>query len=211
PLFVLTGRLQLLKEKLAAQDYGDMPADLKTIEEAAKRMTRVTERFLTLAKPAQLRQTQCDIRTILDETLEFLSNELMKNQIRLVTELAPDLPAIRSDPRQLQEAFLNLLLNAIQAMASSHGRGTLTVAANLHQAWIEVRIQDDGPGILPEHRPKLFEPFFSTKSAGEGTGLGLWTVRAIVMGLKGRVACETEVGRGTTFIVRLPVSEELNH
>lgn len=231
PLFVLTGRLQLLKEKLKARDYGTLPSDLEKLEEAAKRIAHVTERFLALARPAQFRQTRCDIRAILDETLEFLSNELMKSQIRLVIDASSALPPIRSDPHQLQEAFLNLLLNAMQAMVAAHGRGTLTVSAQLSPAgdrpepsaeqssvsgdgleepWIEVRIQDDGPGILPEHRPRLFEPFFSTKPANEGTGLGLWTVRTIIMSLKGRVTFETDVGRGTTFIVRLPVSEELN-
>ena len=266
PLFVLTGRLQLLKEKLASQDYGALPSDLEQIEEAAKRMAHVTERFLTLARPAQLQQARCDIRAILDETLDFLSNELMKSQIRLIVESPPNLPAIWSDPRQLQEAFLNLLLNAVQAMVAAHGRGTLTVSAQLvtdtgtrglsdtgkeerhgdaeegrggdtgtrrrgetgsaasplpsvsasgsvpaspaEGGWIEVRIQDDGPGVAPEHKTRLFEPFFSTKPPEQGTGLGLWTVRTIVMSLKGRVTFETEVGRGTTFIVRLPVSNE---
>ena len=217
PLFVLAGRVQLLKEKLAAQDYDALPSDLEKIEEAAKRIAHVSERFLTLTRPVQPLRAQCDIRAILDATLDFLSNELMKNQIRLVTELSPDLPAIQSDPRQLQGAFLNLILNAIQAMAEQ-GRGTLTVSAQLsavgdppsaqeqdrERQWIEVRIQDDGPGILPEHRPKLFEPFFSTKPAGEGPGLGLWTVRTIVMALGGTVTCESEVGRGATFILRLP-------
>jgi PAS domain S-box-containing protein len=217
PLFVLAGRVQLLKEKLAAQDYDALPSDLEKIEEAAKRIAHVSERFLTLTRPVQPLRAQCDIRAILDATLDFLSNELMKNQIRLVTELSPDLPVIQSDPRQLQGAFLNLILNAIQAMAE-HGRGTLTVSATLsavgappsaqeqdrERQWIEVRIQDDGPGILPEHRPKLFEPFFSTKPASEGTGLGLWTVRTIVMALGGAVTCESEVGRGATFILRLP-------
>jgi two-component system cell cycle sensor histidine kinase/response regulator CckA len=217
PLFVLAGRLQLFKEKLETRDYGALPADLAKIEEAAKRIAHVSERFLTLTRPVQPLRTQCDIRAILDATLAFLSNELMKNQIRLVTELSPDLPAIQSDSRQLQGAFLNLILNAIQAMAEQ-GRGTLTVSATLsavgdplsaqeqdrERQWIEVRIQDDGPGILPEHRPKLFEPFFSTKPAGEGTGLGLWTVRTIVMALGGTVTCESEPGRGATFILRLP-------
>ena len=261
PLFVLTGRLQLLNEKLAARDYGALPSDLDKIGEAAKRMTRVMERFLTLARPAHLQHAWCDIRTILDETLDFLSNELMKSQIRLVVETPPDLPAIWSDPRQLQETFLNLLLNAVQAMVAAHGKGTLTVSAALvtdgetrgpgdgeqarrgdaekgrggdteiaasprlpvpasadtghgdtetrgqgeGERWIEVRIQDDGPGISPEHRAKLFEPFFTTKPPEEGTGLGLWTVRMIVMALGGAVTCESEVGRGATFIVRLPV------
>jgi signal transduction histidine kinase len=102
-------------------------------------------------------------------------------------------------------------------MAAAHGGGTLTVRAQLSAVspqpsaqeqggpWIEVRIQDDGPGIAPEHRAKLFEPFFSTKPPEEGTGLGLWMVRTFVVTHQGTVDYETEVGRGTTFIVRLPV------
>ncbi len=69
-----------------------------------------------------------------------------------------------------------------------------------------MRIQDDGPGIAPEHRARIFEPFFSTKPAGRGTGLGLWTVRSHVMGMQGTVSVDTEVGKGTTFIVHLPLN-----
>jgi signal transduction histidine kinase len=118
----------------------------------------------------------------------------------------------------------------MQAMSAAHGRGRLTVTATLvadagsaasgeegrgggvtrgqgeGKDWIEVRIQDDGPGIAPEHRDLLFEPFFTTKPPGEGTGLGLWTVQMIVQSLNGMVGYETEVGKGTTFIVRLPVA-----
>jgi len=211
PLFVLSGRLQLIREKLAAGQKEDLPQDLERVEEAAKRMARVTERFLTMAKPVPPRQTACAIPTLLEQTLEFMANELMKSRIEVSTDIQPGLPAVTADPRLLQEAFLNLMLNAMQAMLSAHQGGTLTVRARRQGDWVEVRIQDDGPGILPEHRGKLFEPFFSTKPAGEGTGLGLWTVRSVVEGLKGQVGYETETGRGTTFIVRLPVSEELNH
>jgi two-component system NtrC family sensor kinase len=172
-------------------------------------MGRVTERFLTMVKPALPRRTTCVVKGLLEQTLEFLANELMKSHVQLVTRFSADLPDIPSDPHLIQEAFLNLLLNAIQAMVVAHKGGVLTVSTARQCEWIEVRIQDDGPGILPEHRSKLFEPFFTTKPAGEGTGLGLWTVRSIVAGLMGQVAYETEVGRGTTFIIRLPVAEEL--
>lgn len=211
PLFVLSGRLQLIREKLAAGQKEDLPQDLEKVEEAAKRMTHVTERFLTMAKPVPPRQSACTVPALLQQTLEFVANELMKNKIEVSTDVRPNLPAVMADPRLLQEAFLNLMLNAMHAMVSAHQRGKLTVSARRQGDWIEVRIQDDGPGILPEHRGKLFEPFFSTKPAGEGTGLGLWTVRSVVEGLKGQVGYETEIGQGTTFIVRLPVSEELNH
>ena len=227
PLFILTGHLQLFREKLLQQEYATLPADLEKIESAAGRMSRITERFLALARPSQPRLEPCAVPTVLTQMLEFLGNELMKSQIRVDTAIAPDLPLVLADPRQLQEVFLNLMMNAMQAMAKAHGRGTLTVSAALAasadtghgegvtrgqgegERWIEVRIQDDGPGIPPEHRAKLFEPFFSTKTSGEGTGLGLWAVRTTVMALGGTVTCESDVGQGATFIVRLPVSEEL--
>jgi PAS domain S-box-containing protein len=235
PLFILSGHVQLLQNKLVHQEFAALPAEMQKIEAAAVRMPRITERFLALAKPYQPRRERCTVDAILRQTLDFLANELMKNQVTVNTTIAADLPAILSDPMQLQEVFLNLMLNALQAMAAAHGRGTLTVATKLvansqqraaseeklsaisyqlpasEEKWIEVRIQDDGPGIAPEHQSKLFEPFFTTKPLEQGTGLGLWIVRNTVTALKGAVACETEVGRGTTFIVRLPVTEELVH
>ncbi|TAJ31532.1 MAG: PAS domain S-box protein [Nitrospirae bacterium] len=221
PLFILTGYLQLFREKLLQQEYATLPANLQKIESAAGRMSRITERFLTLAWPYQPRQEPCVVPKMLTQTLEFLGNELMKNQIRVETAIAPDLPPVQADPKQLQEVFLNLMMNALQAMVAAHGRGTLTVSAQLSAVsgqpsasgegqkgnWVEVRIQDDGPGIDPADKARLFEPFYSTKPPEQGMGLGLWTVRTIVMAMKGTVTCETEVGRGATFIVRLPVAE----
>ncbi len=227
PLFILTGRLQLLDEKLTRRDYASVGTDMEKIEAAAHRMTIVAERFLSLARPVAPRLESCAVDVILQEVLEFLANELMKNQIRVERAGTRDLPRVMSDPEQLHEVFLNLIINAMQAMVEAHGRGTLTVvtarvtgaknAASPHPPvtasipegdWIEVKIQDDGPGIAPEHRARLFEPFFSTKPPGKGTGLGLWAVRSITMGFKGTATYETEVGRGTTFIIRLPVTSE---
>ncbi|MEW6544745.1 MAG: MEDS domain-containing protein [Nitrospirota bacterium] len=240
PLFVVTGRVQLLKEKVANREYDQLEPDLHKIVEAAQRMGGIAQRFLTMARPIQPSLQVCSIVMVLNGVLDFLSNELMKHRIVVKTEFAADLPACVSDPAQLHQAFLNLVLNAMQAMSAAHGRGRLTVAATLvadavstasprprvaasdqeghgeggtrgrgdGANWIEVRIQDDGPGIAPEHRDLLFEPFFTTKPPGEGTGLGLWTVQMIVQSLKGMVSYETEVGEGTTFIVRLPLTAE---
>jgi PAS domain S-box-containing protein len=225
PLFVLTGRLQLLREKLAHRDYNSLGIDLEKIEGAAHRMSAIAQRFLFLARPTQPRQELCSVQEVLQEVLDFLDNELVRDRIHVVRTFAPGLPEIRSDPRQLHEVFLNLMLNAMQAMAAAHGQGTLTVETKLvansqqraasedkrsasAERWIEVRIQDDGPGIPPEHRAKLFEPFFSTKPPEQGTGLGLWIVRSTLTGLGGTVSYETEVGQGSTFIVRLPVTTE---
>lgn len=206
PMFVLTGRIQLVKEMLAGRQYETLGEDLAKIEEAARRMTAIIDRFLLLAKPAKPETRLCSIQTVLQEVLDLLSTELMQHRIRVVTSFTPALPETTSDPRQLQEIFLNLILNAIQAMTEAQGKGTLTVTTRLADGWIETRVQDDGPGITLEHQPKLFEPFFSTKKPGEGTGMGLWNVRVALMQLKSEIRCESEVGKGTTFIVRLPVS-----
>lgn len=219
PLFVITGRLYLLKEKLRGQPVPEIESDVAPIAEAAERMTKVVERFLQMARPTPQAMTVVSMEQVVRQTLDFLAHELLKHQITVVRDFAPDLPRIRTDPNQIQGVFLNLILNAMQAMAEAHGRGTLTVNARLvtdgetrgrgdGERWIEVRIQDDGPGISPEHREKLFEPFFTTKEPGKGTGLGLWIVRSTVVALQGTVACEAEVGQGATFIVRLPATEK---
>ncbi len=232
PLFILTGYIQLLKEKLQASAGADLLADFQKIEDAARRMVKITERFLQLARGTPPHEAWVSVDAVLRATLEFLANELMRNQIRAVTEIPAALPPVWADPGRLQEVFLNLLLNAIQAMAAAHGKGTLTVSAKLaasserpaaseetlsaasysgsapEPSWIEVRIQDDGPGIPPEHQARLFEPFFSTKAPEEGSGLGLWIVRSNLVAMGGTVWCESTVGQGATFIVRLPVARE---
>ena len=205
PLFVVTGRLQLMKEKLAGREYDALADDIQRVEEAARRMTTTTQRFLSLARPTEPHWSQCSIQSVLDSLLEFLGNELMKNRIQVVTSFAPDLPETWTESQQLQEVFLNLLLNAVQAMAAAQRKGTLTVATALEEGWIVVRIQDDGPGIAPEHMAKLFEPFFTTKQPGVGTGLGLWTVRTTLATLNGTIDCESEPGRGAIFAVRIPI------
>jgi two-component system NtrC family sensor kinase len=205
PLFVVTGNLHIMKEKLACRQYDTLGSDLQKIEEAARRMTAIADKFLYIAKPVKSQARPCSVHLALQEVLDFLSNDLMKRDITVVKRFAPALPDTMADPQQLRDIFLNLILNAAQAMKSAHGRGTLTVTAARADGWIETRIQDDGPGIPPEHMAKIFEPFFSTKPPEEATGLGLWTVRSTVAGLHGTVHCESEPGHGATFIVRLPI------
>ena len=206
PLFIVTGNLQLLREKLGslAQDE-TLRSNLRQIEEAARRMNATVNKFMVLAKPEKAQVMPCSVQAALQKILNVLSNDLMTRRVTVVTRFAPALPDILSDPQRLRDAFMNLILNAAQTMESAHGRGTLTVSTGKGDGWIEVRIQDDGPGVPPEYQMKIFEPFFSTKPLHEGIGLGLWTARSIVMGLKGDIRCESEPGHGATFIVRLPV------
>jgi two-component system NtrC family sensor kinase len=222
PLFIITGRLHLLKEKLQSQIAPDISDDVRSIIQAAERMTKTVEQFLQLAKPIAPTKIQAPMEQIVQRALNFLANELIKNQITVIRDFPPNLPQILTDPHQIEGVLLNLILNAIQAMASAHGRGTLTITIALVPSgsapdsgtlgspgpWVETRIQDDGPGIPPEHQARLFEPFFTTKPPEEGTGLGLWVVRSTVVMLQGTVHCTSEVGHGATFTLRLPAGSQ---
>lgn len=204
PLFVLSGRLQLVSEKLAAREYDTVGTDFKTIEDAAQRMTTITQRFLNFSTPHTAQKERCAINSLLQRTVDFLSNELTKNHIQLVKSLSSNLQPVWCDCRDLQQIFTNLILNAIYAMVKANGRGTLTILTVPSLETVEIRIQDDGPGIAPEHHARLFDPFFTTKSATEGTGLGLWIVKSLIIGMNGTIDCESEIGKGATFVVRLP-------
>nr|MBI3611987.1 PAS domain S-box protein [Nitrospirota bacterium] len=222
PLFILTGHLQIAREKLRQRQYDDLPASCEKMQETAKRLTAIAERFLHLAAPVAVRQERCSVPAMLQEILDLVKGELTQHRISVNAVYAPDLPETWLVPGQVQEVLLNLVLNSIQAMAEAHGKGTLTVSAKLsassdqpsvpeqerEQQWIEVRIQDDGPGVPPSLRTKIFEPFFTTKPPDKGTGLGLWIVRSNLMMLHGTVRVEAETGQGATFIVQLPVVTE---
>jgi PAS domain S-box-containing protein len=207
PLFILSGHLQLMQERLRSGQVESLADDLEQTRAAADRMSQIATRFLQFSKPAGAHREPCSVNTVLQRTLDFVANELMKHQITAVTRLEQGLPDILTDQDQLQGVFLNLVINAMQAMSQAHGRGTLTVSAHRTGEGVEVRIQDDGPGITPEHRPRLFEPFFSTKRPDQATGLGLWIVRSTLVALNGSIRFETEVGRGTTFIISLPAAQ----
>lgn len=158
-----------------------------------------------LLRPGRSSRCPSDHHT---KTLELLAYQIRVTDIALETTLAPDLPVIAGDPHQLQQVILNLLHNAIQAMAARGGRGRLWVTSALvpDRATIRITVADDGPGISPEHLPRLFEAFFTTKPPGKGTGLGLAIARGIVTEHGGTITVESAPGKGAEFVVTLPVS-----
>ncbi len=124
-----------------------------------------------------------------------------------MTELDPALPEIPADYFQLQQVFLNIVLNAEFFMGKAHGRGKLLVKTSLRTQDEIVRIAfiDDGPGIAPENLERLFDPFFTTKEVGQGTGLGLSISHGVVEQHSGKIWAESEPGKGSTFIIELPL------
>ena len=136
----------------------------------------------------------------------------MPGTSRLSTLLSPNLPPILGDPTHLQTLFLNLITNALDAMPQG---GTLTIKTRQGPGslfsgdgeWIEIAITDTGIGITEESKKRIFEPFFTTKKIGEGTGLGLAICKQIIKEHSGRIDVESEVGKGSTFFVSIPISQ----
>ena len=194
----------LLLEKLDkdSQDY----QDLKTIERHSLHCKQVVENLLSFARQGEGEAAFCDINKAIDEIIGVVKHSLEMNDVELRVALAPGIPKVKGDLRQMQQVFLNLINNAVAAMK---GGGLLEIGTASDARKVRVTVCDNGHGIRDEYMEKIFDPFFTTKSEGEGTGLGLFVSHGIVTKYEGTITCEsrTEGGpqgpRGTTFTVML--------
>lgn len=146
-----------------------------------------------------------NINEVLERTLSFVSNEIRVNKVKLEKELAPNLPQIQGNAHNLQQVFLNIILNAIQAMPDG---GTLSVKSYIENNSIRIDIADTGTGISADNREKIFDPFFTTKAIGQGTGLGLSVSYGIVEQHHGHIQVDSELGKGSKFSIFLPPSKD---
>jgi two-component system NtrC family sensor kinase len=147
---------------------------------------------------------QISINDVLNKTLTFVANEIHVNKVRLKKELSVNLPQINGNQHNLQQVFLNIFLNAVQAMPDG---GMLKVKSCVEDNSIKVDISDTGTGILKENKEKIFDPFFSTKVVGEGTGLGLSVSYGIIKQHHGEISVESEPGKGCKFSIVFPISK----
>jgi signal transduction histidine kinase len=183
---------------------------LQVIEEEGLRCKKIVENLLTFAHTPEVTETSADVTGILEKTLVVINNTLLTKKIRLESDLAPHLPRVKGDPRELQQVFINLINNAMDAM---RGGGLLRVATSAAPDGKRVAIEfsDTGNGIPREAQPKIFDPFFTTKKTGEGTGLGLSVSYGIITKFGGNIifssypAAEYPEKHGTTFTVYLPM------
>jgi PAS domain S-box-containing protein len=207
PLGVILGFCELLLRKTdpASQQY----EDLQTIERQGLICKETVENLLSFARAERQRRGEsCDLNGCIEEIAKIVRHLLGKNGIELALQLAPDLPPVRGEARQLQQVFLNLITNAMAAMEEG---GTLEVRSFYERATRRVvaQFQDTGAGIRPDHMDRIFEPFFTTKPDGQGTGLGLFVSYGIITGYGGVIECEsqpaTATGKrhGTTFTIKL--------
>jgi CheY-like chemotaxis protein len=182
--------------------------DLEIIRDGAKRVADIVKGLLTFARQTRPERKLVDINQVLGVSVRLRAYELETGNIKVTAKLAPDLPLTIADPGQLQQVFLNLLINAEMEMELAHGKGKLVIRTEQLDNTIRISFKDDGPGIAEENLEKIFDPFFSTREIGKGTGLGLSICHGIVTEHGGRIWAESKLGKGATFIVELPVVTE---
>jgi two-component system, NtrC family, sensor kinase len=212
PLAVIAEKAGWLKDLLVEEDVAKSP-NLKEFEETVGRIEyhvdrakKVTHRLLGFARRMEPVTEKVDVNKVLKETVGFLENEARFLNIYLRTDLDSSLPLITSDTTQLQQVFLNLMNNAIDAIGKN-GEIKIKTSYLPQDRMVAVDVADNGPGIPKDVLAKIFDPFFTTKEVGKGTGLGLSISYTIIEKLGGKIKVASEVGKGTTFNILLPVSE----
>jgi len=203
PLTSVIGFSQLLMERDIPDDIRE---DLNLIYSEAQRAAGVTKNLLAFArKHAPVKQLN-QINNIIEDVLKLRAYEQKVNGIEIKRQLAPDLPEIEVDYFQMQQVFLNIIINAEYFTTEVHNRGTLTITTKKQNNNVRISIADDGPGISRENLSRIFNPFFTTKEAGKGTGLGLSICHGIVSEHGGQVYARSQPGKGATIVVELPIN-----
>jgi PAS domain S-box-containing protein len=203
PLTAVIGYTQLLMDRKDTPE--DVRPDLAAINDGAQRVSGIVKRLLAFSRQTKPERRLVDTNELVESTLALRAYHLRVNNIETVTMLAPDLPKTIADPGQIQQVLLNLIVNAEMEMELAHGKGKLTITTKKSDNTIKICVKDNGPGIKPEIMDRMFDPFFTTRDVGQGTGLGLSLCYGIIAEHDGKIYAESKPGKGATFIVELPI------
>jgi signal transduction histidine kinase len=198
------GWVQQLLKKNELKDIprrNDLEKALDKVEKSIERAGRITHQLLGFVKKSDPAFMEVNLNELMEEAIQLIAHEVENRSIDILKQVDPLLETIWSDAYQLRQVFINLLSNALHAIGS---KGTITLTLKNACDHTTFTVYDTGPGIPRENLQKIFEPFFSTKPPGEGTGLGLFVTRGIVEKLGGTVEVESKIGQGASFCVRLP-------
>ncbi|MCX5908584.1 MAG: ATP-binding protein, partial [Deltaproteobacteria bacterium] len=191
----------------------EIPRAIEQTLEGVNRVANIVRAMKEFSHPGTKEKTPIQINRAIENALTVSHNE-WKYVAEVVTDLDPSLPPVPCLPQEFNQAILNIIINAAHAIADALGqppsdKGTITISTRRAGDWAEIRIRDTGTGIPAEIQSKVFEPFFTTKKVGKGTGQGLAIAYAFIVKKQGgTIHFETEVGKGTTFIIRLPLSAQ---
>jgi len=202
PLGVINCYANLIRK--SARDVPAIIDDVSIIQKHTQNCKTVVQDLLNFARVSDTCKARGDIRQAIDGVLDILATQTGSKRIAVDRNYAEDLPDIVVDLDKMRQVFMNLIINAIQAIEED-GRISVSAERIADPGQIEIRVKDTGPGILPDHLDSIFDPFFTTKETGTGTGLGLSISYGIVQEHGGDIQVSSQCGRGTTFTITLPV------
>jgi two-component system, NtrC family, sensor kinase len=203
PLAVITSQAQMLMRQLSADD--SLSRTLDKIIKQAFRASEIVNNLLKFSRVSGSEYSDLDLNKLVRETVSLVEPMLRASKISVNAQLCTSLPLVYANPGKLQQVFMNLIINARDAMPRG---GELTIATQCEDSSVCVEVSDNGVGISPEHLSKIFDPFFTTKSTSRGTGLGLAVTYGIIREHLGKIEVQSAVGRGTSFHVELPVARK---
>jgi signal transduction histidine kinase len=212
PLNIISGRAELTKRR--PEDKEGVQKNQDVILHQTERITKIIQQLLGFVRKKRPEQKALNIQDLLGIILDFLDHQIQKQMVTVVNEMRDNIPSVRGDADQLQQVFLNLILNAIQSMPEG---GTLCLSASVkeiskegvedsHRPYVEICVEDTGVGMDKAVAQNIFTPFFTTKDTG--TGLGLMVSQGIIQDHEGWIEVESEIGRGSVFKVYLPSLQE---
>jgi two-component system, NtrC family, sensor kinase len=205
PLSVIDGKAQrmLRQEGLPA----GIRTQLDTVRGEVRRMEGIIRQLLEFGRQDTGRRRRVQVEQVLRGAVEASSELARRRGVAVTLEVDGGVPMVEADPRRLEEAVTNLLVNACHAAGEGEEEGRVRIRCTPDGEWVRVEVDDDGPGIPTELASRIFEPFFTTKATGEGTGLGLAVVHGVVEGMGGSVSVERSTLGGARFLVRLPTAD----
>jgi nitrogen-specific signal transduction histidine kinase len=204
PLSIVIGHALMLQEAAVGTPYADR-AD--KIQQAAERCGRIVRSFLAMARQQEMLARPVKLASVVDDVLTLLAYDLRSHGVETVVDLPTELPVVQGDPDRLHQVLANLVTNARQAMEDAPGPHRITFSARQVADAVELSVADNGPGVPKDIRGRLFDPFFSTKAVGSGTGVGLAVSRGIVEAHGGTLTLAESAEPGARFVVRLPLGE----
>jgi len=206
PLAVISNYIQMLAKQMPEGD--PRQSIIEKIVKQTFRASEIVNNLLNFSRIGVAETTDIDVNRVLEETLSLVAHPLKTSRIQVVKQLGDPLPAVRGSANKLQQVFLNLFLNARDAMPTG---GLLEVRTAAHNGSVEIEVADTGAGIAREHIHRIFDPFFTTKANGRGTGLGLSVSYGIIKEHAGKIDVRSTPGKGTSFHVEFPAVRKAVH
>ena len=206
PLAVISNYIQMLAKQMPEGD--PRQSIIEKIVKQTFRASEIVNNLLNFSRTGAAEASDVDVNRVVEETLSLVAHPLKTSHIQVVKELGETLPPVRGSANKLQQVFLNLFLNARDAMPSG---GMLEVRTAAHNGSVEIEIADTGGGIAREHIHRIFDPFFTTKASGRGTGLGLSVSYGIIKEHAGKIDVRSTPGKGTSFHVEFPAVRKAVH